>query len=253
MGTGDRDPCRELMPARRNKYFTGQLLTARDFENEQKYLQGKSKQHNRYLHSYGVVCGLRVLPAESPQPRCVVVEPGLALDPWGREIVVAEPTEFDLDEQGCLDALGLRGRPRSVYLTVEYDEEETEPVPHLATGEPGQEGHTVPSRISETFRLRLRPEPPEADDSVNRELCEVLVNAIREGVRAEELHALLCEFLSQPCQPCAPDPALTLARIDLPAQGTITAAQIDNCSHRHLALSAEQVLRILLCVVAHVR
>lgn len=251
MDAGDRNPCRELTPARRNNYFTGQLLTERDFRNEQSYFVGKQKQHNRYLHGYGVVCGLRVLPTEPPRPRCVVVEPGLALDPWGREIVVAEPTEFDFGERGCRDALGLPGRSGSVYLTVEYHEEGVELVPRPGVGEPGEEGDAVPSRIAETFRLSLRPEPPEVDDGVSRQLCEALVEAIRKRVGVEELHVLLCEFLSQPCRPCAPDPALTLARIDLPARGPITAAEIDNCSHRHLALSAEQVLRILLCVVAH--
>jgi len=38
----------------------------------------------------------------------------------------------------------------------------------------------------------------------------------------------------------------------VPARGPISAAEIDNCSHRRLVLSVEQVLRILLCAVANV-
>ena len=68
MDNVDRDPCRELTPARRNNYFAGKLLTKKDLQDEQSYFMGKDKQHNRYLHGYGVVCGLRVLPAEPPQP-----------------------------------------------------------------------------------------------------------------------------------------------------------------------------------------
>lgn len=251
MDNANQDPCRELTPARRNNYFAGKLLTEKDLQDEQSYFMGKGKQHNRYLHGYGVVCGLRVLPHEPPQPGRVLVEPGLALDPWGREIVVAEPTEFDLGERGCRDALGLLNRPGSAYLTVEYDEEGVDQVPHPVAGEPGQEDGIAPSRIGETFRLSLRPEPPEVNDGIDRHLCEALVAAIREGAGAERLHALLCELLARPCRPCAPDPALTLARIDLPARGPITVAEIDNCSHRHLVLSAEQVLHILLCVAAN--
>jgi len=87
--------------------------------------------------------------------------------------------------------------------------------------------------------------------TIDRQLCESLAVAVREKMEAERLHALLCELLTQPCRPCAPDPALTLARINLPARGPLTAVQIDNCSHRRLVLSAEQVLRILLCVIAN--
>jgi hypothetical protein len=250
MDNPDRDRCRELTPARRNNYFTGKLMTEKDFQDEQSYFGGKGRQHNRYLHGYGVVCGLRVLPFEPPQPDRVVVEPGLALDPWGREIVVAEPAEFDLGERGCLDAI-VPGRSRSVYLVVEYHEEGADWVPRPGMGEPGLENNAVPSRIIETFHLSLRPEPPELDDDVDRQLCEGLATAIREKADAERLHALLCELLTRPCRPCAPDPALTLARIDLPTRGPITAAQIDNCSHRRLALSAEQLLRIFLCMIAN--
>jgi hypothetical protein len=251
MDNSDRNPCRELTPARRNNYFTGKLMTEKDFQDEQSYFRGKGKQHNRYLHGYGVVCGLRVVPVEPPQPGRVVVEPGLALDPWGREIVVAEPAEFDLGERGCLDAVALPGRSRSVYLVVEYQEEDADWVPRPGMGEHGQESDAAPSRIIETFHLSLRPEPPEVDDGNDRQLCEALATAVREKATTERLHALLCGLLTRPCRPCAPDPALTLARIDLPARGPITAVQIDNCSHRRLALSAEQLLRILLCVIAN--
>ena len=247
----DRDSCHELTPARRNNYFTGKLMTEKDFQDEQSYFLEKGEQHNRYLHGNGVVCGLRVVPVEPPQPDRVVVEPGLALDPWGREIVVAEPAVFDLGERGCLDATVLPGRSRSVYLVVEYHEVGVDWVPGLGMGETGQGSDAVPSGIAETYRLSLRPESPETDDGIDKQLCESLATAIGERMEAERLHALLCELLTRPCRPCIPDAALTLARISLPSRGPLTAAQIDNCSHRRLALSAEQVLRILLCVIAN--
>jgi len=44
----------------RLKYFYGQMLSAGDFQTEQDFFREKLKLHNRCLHGYGVVCGLRV-------------------------------------------------------------------------------------------------------------------------------------------------------------------------------------------------
>jgi hypothetical protein len=51
-----------------------------------------AKRHllNRLVSGYGVVCGLDV--KCEPDGRHVVVEPGVAIDKWGREIVVPERT-----------------------------------------------------------------------------------------------------------------------------------------------------------------
>ena len=234
-------------PMERVNYFEGQLLTQSDFTDEQEYHLGKHRRHNLFLHGWGVVCGLLVVP-HPDKPTSVMVEPGLALDPWGREIVVTEPQEGEVGERGCFNAIGL-DRTRSVYLVVEYREEGVELAPAVGSIEPGSEGDMVPLRIRETFRLSLRKEPPEVNDGFGRQLCELVESAFREGMGQERLHASLCELLSQPCRPFAPDPALTLAKIDLPPQGPITAAEIDNCSHRHLALPVDRVLQILLCVV----
>ena len=80
----------------RNHYFTGKLLTARDLLVEQRYMRDKMRLHHRVLHGWGVACGLRVI----PHPHCpdlrIIVEPGVAIDPCGYEIVVTEPVEIDL-------------------------------------------------------------------------------------------------------------------------------------------------------------
>jgi hypothetical protein len=237
MTHADAEPCQELTPLERPRYFAGQMLTEQDLRDEQAYHRGKGKQHNRYLHGYGVVCGLRVVPTSPPRRGNVVVEAGLALDPWGREIVVPEAVEFEL-------ARSEEGRTGSFFLVLEYRETPTDLVPA-----PGPEEERVARRIRESYALGLRREPAEGDDRASREFCERLAEAIREGMGAERLHALLSEWVSQPCRPCVPDPAVTLARIDLPARGAITATRIDNWSHRRLALSADRVLQILLCAL----
>lgn len=231
------ESCKELTPAKRNNYFTGKLMTEADFEKEQSYHREKNKQHNRYLHGYGVVCGLWVVPTDPPRPRSVVVKPGLALDSWGREIVVPEPIEFKLRKQSR--------RTDSVYLVMEYRERPLEPV--IVPGLDQEE--TNYSRIHETYQLALRRKPTEVGNSISQQLCELAIKAQRQEMGAAELHALICELVSQPCQPCGPDPAITLARINLPVRNPITTNDIDNCSHRHLALSADRMFQILLCTL----
>jgi hypothetical protein len=79
----------------RLNYFYGQMLGVSDFCAEQSFFREKAKLHNRCLHGYGTVCGLRVL-APPAEPACpgqaekpiVHLEPGLALDAEGHELIV---------------------------------------------------------------------------------------------------------------------------------------------------------------------
>ena len=54
--------CAALPDLKRLNYFYGQMLGVPDFQTEQHYFREKLKLHNRCLHGYGVVCGLRVVP-----------------------------------------------------------------------------------------------------------------------------------------------------------------------------------------------
>ena len=61
---------------KKNRFFSGKLLTAEDLELEQGYFREKLKRHNGYLHGFGVVFGLEV----SKNGRDVAISPGLAID-----------------------------------------------------------------------------------------------------------------------------------------------------------------------------
>jgi hypothetical protein len=81
----------DLKAFARNRYHHGQLLTEHSFQLEQHYLKEKIWLGNRLITGYGVVCGLDVRLGED---RCsVYVTSGLAVDAWGREIVVTADTE----------------------------------------------------------------------------------------------------------------------------------------------------------------
>lgn len=71
-------------PFERLRFFYGRLLTADDFTLEQDYFRGKQKLHNRALHGFGVVSGMRV----SVESGTIAVSAGLALDCEGNELVV---------------------------------------------------------------------------------------------------------------------------------------------------------------------
>ena len=77
----------------RPRYFAGQLLTDDDFRQEVEYNHEQRRLHNRLLHGFGVAQGLavQVETDERTHAQCVVVAPGVALDPRGELIEVCGP------------------------------------------------------------------------------------------------------------------------------------------------------------------
>jgi hypothetical protein len=71
----------------RPRFFPGQLLSDEDLNRLQRYITGKNKLHNRYLHGYGVACGLEVV-CDPCKTTNVVVRTGYALSPCGDDIVL---------------------------------------------------------------------------------------------------------------------------------------------------------------------
>ena len=61
--------CADLPDLKRLNYFYGQMLGVNDFRTEQAFFREKLKLHNRCLHGYGTVCGLKVA-AVPPAQEC---------------------------------------------------------------------------------------------------------------------------------------------------------------------------------------
>jgi hypothetical protein len=73
----------------RLRHVPGQDLLARDFRAQAAIESQLRWWHNRALHAaYGVREGLQALPLREP-PLTVEVQPGVAYDPYGRELVLA--------------------------------------------------------------------------------------------------------------------------------------------------------------------
>ena len=71
----------------RPRFFAGQLLTEEDLNRLDHYIVAKQKLHNRYLHGWGVVCGLDVV-CDDCGEGSVIVQSGYALSPCGEDVIV---------------------------------------------------------------------------------------------------------------------------------------------------------------------
>jgi hypothetical protein len=129
-----------LTPFKRVNYFEGQVLTAKDLQDEQTYFRNKRRLLNKALHGHGVVCGLEL----SLHPEVVQIAPGLALDCQGNEIVVPRKTELPLPESGIRH-----------YLVIKYTESPTDLVPVVMGLE-----ETQATRIAEGFLLSYQSSDP---------------------------------------------------------------------------------------------
>ena len=184
-------PC-DIPPFSRNNYFTGKLLTERDFTAEQRYSINKLRLHHIGLHGWGVVCGLKVKPHPHCPERRVVVEPGLAIDACGREIRVPKEVELELptDEPSAVaiedpcppdeadesnESTGNeeqteRSEPTlNLYVCLRYVEWQTDPTPapfdECACGSNG----TRPNRILEGYDIQILTKEPEGFEQVRAE------------------------------------------------------------------------------------
>jgi DNA-binding beta-propeller fold protein YncE len=152
----------DLETTERLNYFTGQFLTERDFRAEQEYQIGKHRQHNRYLHGYGTVCGLKIVQHLNPdcQDRFVILEPGLALDCCGREIVVKEKVYIDLVKLFAAQNIDLNSidpqERNHLLFSLCYEECKTEFVPALYSECGCDEFGCDANRIIEGFGVKLQ-------------------------------------------------------------------------------------------------
>jgi hypothetical protein len=113
---------------KRPRFFAGRLLTADDFTEEQSYHREKHRRHVLAMHGSGVVDGLRV--TIGADGATLTVEPGLAIDPTGRELCI---------DQRIAVAVPV-GTPSPAAVAVQYVERPVDPLTTVAAQamEPGR-------------------------------------------------------------------------------------------------------------------
>ncbi len=169
-------PC-EIPAFCRNHYYTGKLLTERDFTDEQRYAMDKMRLHHAALHGWGVVCGLEVKPHPVCPDRRLVVEAGLAIDDCGHEIRVVAEVQLELPKdtskqqpkrpyppdpvyEGGESGDNQEPKGKDLYICLSYCESETEyapaPFDEYGCNTNGQR----PGRICERYELSIVDEEP---------------------------------------------------------------------------------------------
>lgn len=228
--------CADLCSPTRNRYFYGKLLGVHDFELEQGYFNRKRWLLNRLVTGYGVVCGLSVqLGADG---HSVVVQPGLAIDKCGREIIVCEPSSPYPLPQPTQESSGSSSPSKTLnggsvvtnlpnygqkagnpcapslgdlyLLAICFHECPTSPVPALG-GDCDAQAQCSPGAIRESYRLEIK----------KGGLCypqtkSVIANAISStGVD----YPTLVKYVSDLCPPAGDQCCIPLANIHIPNSG----------------------------------
>jgi hypothetical protein len=104
----------------RNAYYKGKLLTEKDFELEQHYHNVKRQLINKTLYGSGVVTGLRVVQLDKEN---ICIEPGIAFDIEGREIIVETPIVTKLES---ISGFYETDEENDLLLGLTYDEKSQE-------------------------------------------------------------------------------------------------------------------------------
>ncbi len=142
----------------RNNYFFGKLMTVRDFESEQTYINSKRRLGNRMLNGTGIVSGLDVILVDN---KTFSLEPGLALDFMGREIVVTEPYVRRLNVIKGFEENKDKG---ILYLCLKYKEELKETTFSVAGSGKNSGVSEEFNRVKEGYELFLTSQKPKEED-----------------------------------------------------------------------------------------
>src|SRR5260370_26654174 len=198
---------------KRPVYQEGNYLAHLDLCAEQRYLLQRLRRHNRYLHGWGVACGLHVVPGNDPRrPWLVRVCHGYAIGPYGDEIRVEAAVLVDVADYLWTQPLDILPAPSIAYVGIQYDEQKVEPVSVRLPACGCNETYEF-SRIHEGFRVDILWSLPAGSNPP-------VVN--------------LCKPGTQPCPNCPEIPQVLPASIILPVSqsGSIPAQRIDNFSFR---------------------
>lgn len=166
-----------LGPDLRVNYQFGLVLGVDEFEQEDLYLRERDERAARSLHGYGTATGLHVTAARpmiAPDDVEVRVEPGIAIDQYGRPVVIrtaqcarvgtwiaAREAQATADQQPSPLQAHLRpSGDLTLYVVAEYSSclDALVPLPGNPCG--SDDDVMAASRIRDSWHLDLRWEPP---------------------------------------------------------------------------------------------
>jgi hypothetical protein len=146
-----------LDPVERLNYYQFQYVGAEDLRAQQAYHRDALRRHDLGPHSWGIVSGLRLTEmAREGDPGFVdlYVLPGMAVDGFGRQIMVLEPAKVDGELFAAFDT------DRHLELWLRYDEA---PAGTATGGFAPCTDAAAYSRVVESYRFLVGTLNPERD------------------------------------------------------------------------------------------
>lgn len=147
----------EITDIKRLNYYEGEYLGAVDFEAEQEYHRDMRRRHNLGPHTWGIVSGLDIAQFLNGGPNSevdVFVQPGVAVDGYGREIIVFGPYQLSADL--FADFPGKQ----TLSVWIGYSQQMINPSADTCRTA-GQ--NNAFSRVRESFEIVVKPIPPTSD------------------------------------------------------------------------------------------
>lgn len=143
--------------------FMGLMIDAGTWRDSHDYHRVAGQAHALAMHGWGIVTGLEV-DAADPADRSVWIRPGVAVDPEGRLIIVAQPFRYQITSQEAGQS----------YLVLMFREIPTENVISI------EDGAEQPSRILEAYAIYERDRLP---DQAHVELARIQQSAGKKAIK----------------------------------------------------------------------
>ena len=205
-------PAKQPDPKKCVNYTFGMVLGVDDFQQEQAYFLGKHQWHHRALHGYGTVNGLQISRQNGANGPEILVAPGRAIDPLGRDIGVtpdqcARLNDWLRTNREKLELPENADFEQTLYVILCHRECATDLVP--IPGEPcrSQQEAMAASRLQDDFELKLALTPPrQIEEETIREFGALLGRIeIRseapEHLSQDDLLALIRQLDAAPGSP----------------------------------------------------
>lgn len=151
------------MQLKRVNPFMGLMIDAQTWLDSHDYHRYAEQAHGLALHGWGIVSGLEV-DATDPTDRAVWIRPGVAIDPEGRLIIVAQPFRYQIStpEKGLY------------YLVLMFREIPSDPMLSI------EDGSERPSRLLEAYAIYERDQLP---DQAHIELARLVLSDGKGAVK----------------------------------------------------------------------
>jgi hypothetical protein len=144
------------MDVQRPVFFEGQVLAAADLTATVEHERARAARHERMLHDWGIAEGLKLTTANKRDANNnpyveVTLEPGMATDGTGRDIVVGAAVR--LSESVFRQVNGQSLQPDAYYPVVLHGFDDEAPQPAFPAGACGTGGA---KRVTEAFEVTFR-------------------------------------------------------------------------------------------------